>query len=210
MLPGPNYVYQCQSCGHVLTVESLRSGNTFGAKLFSDGKSIAPMLPEYPNLTKCKKCHSIFWLNKLKEIGTYRPGDQRNSEFPDADKAEFLNIDDYYNAINTGFAENYEEERYIRQQIWWAYNDRIRNGQMMFNNEADQLRWKDNAKKLMDLFDHSDINQKIMIAEINRNLGAFENCMIIIQSIETDELNWLKEKYLIECKRKNKWVIQLK
>jgi len=209
MLPGPNYVYKCPNCGNLLTKGSLMSGNTFGAKIFSDGKRIAPMLPEFPNLTKCKKCDTIFWLSKLKEIGTYEWGDNENSQWQKADNAEFLEIEDYYNAIIKGVAENKGEELIIRQRIWWAYNDKIREGQEIFNDESDELRWIENVQKLKTLLDQSDINQKIMIAEINRNLGDFETCINLIQSIDNDELNWLKEKFLNECNKKNKWVIEL-
>ncbi|MCF8332225.1 MAG: hypothetical protein K9H84_07220, partial [Bacteroidales bacterium] len=67
----------------------------------------------------------------------------------------------------------------------------------------------ENLKKLKALLDQSDINQKIMIAEINRNLGEFENCISIIESIDHEELLWLKDKFIHECKRKNKLVIAL-
>lgn len=209
MLPGPNYLYKCPTCSNLLKKGSIISGNTFGAKIFSDGKRIAPMLPEFPNLTKCKKCDTIFWLSKLKEIGTYEWGENENLEWENADNAEFLEIDDYYNAISNGIAENLQEELHIRQRIWWAYNDKIREGQEIFNDESDELSWIENVKKLKTFLDQSDINQKIMIAEINRNLGDFENSISVIQSIDNDDLNWLKEKILYECKRKNRWVIEL-
>ena len=48
-----------------------------------------------------------------------------------------------------------------------------------------------------------------MIAEIYRNLGDFEKCINIIQSIDNDEFNWIKEKIINECKRNNKCVIEL-
>ena len=76
MMPGPDYVYQCPDCGNLITRGSLRSGNTFGAKIYSDGKRIAPMLPEFPDLTKCRKCNSIFWLSKLVELGSYKWNDE--------------------------------------------------------------------------------------------------------------------------------------
>lgn len=209
MLLGPNYVYKCPNCGNLLVQGSLISGNTFGATIYSDGKTIAPMLQEFPNLTKCKKCETILWLSKLKEIGIYEWNSVENLKLQHADRAEFLEIEDYYIALNKGIAENHDEELMIRQQIWWAYNDKIRQGQKIFIDEKDELRWKENVEKLRTLFDPSDINQKIMIAEINRNLGDFESCIGIIQGIENDDLKWLKEKFLNECKRKNKWVIEL-
>lgn len=209
MIKGPNYVYECPNCGSHLTRESFVSGSTFGAKIFSDGKQIAPLLPELPNLIKCKKCNAFFWLSKLKKTGTYNVGDNVNSKWENAQKIDFLEIDDYFIAIHKGIAENKDEESYIRQQIWWAYNDRIRASQEIFSEENDELRWIENLKKLKELIDDSDIYQKILIAEIDRNLGDFESCISIIQSIDNDEVSWLKEKLLNECKQKNKWVIEL-
>lgn len=209
MLPGPDYVYQCPNCGHLLTNGSLLSGNTIGARVFSDGKEIAPMLPDFPNLTKCKKCEEIFWLSKLDEIGTYDWGYCENSEWQEADKAEFLEIEDYFNAISQGKAENRDEELLVRQLIWWTYNDRIRDGEDIFNDEQDEALWIDNVQKLKNLLDHSDLNQRIMKAEICRNLGDFKACVNLIQSIDDDGLNWLKELFTIECNKKNRWVIEL-
>ena len=185
------------------------SGNTFGAKLFSDGKRIAPMLPEFPDLTKCKKCDTIFWLSKLKEIGTYEWGDDKNSKWHNADEAEFLEIDDYYMAIDEGIADNITEEFIIRKLIWWAYNDRTRKAQEIFRDENDELRWIENLKKLKALLDQENLDEKIMIAEINRNLGDFENCILMIQSIDNDDLKWIKERFINECKQKNKRVIEI-
>lgn len=48
-----------------------------------------------------------------------------------------------------------------------------------------------------------------MIAERNRIFGDFDTCVSVIQSIDNDKLDWLKEKFLNEYKQKNRWVIQL-
>ena len=71
MIPGPTYLYECPNCQTVITRDSISSGNTFGAVLYSDGKTDAPMLPRFPDLTKCRQCQTIFWLSKTKEIGEY-------------------------------------------------------------------------------------------------------------------------------------------
>lgn len=65
MILGPDLFYKCPVCGANLHSYSLRSGNTFGAKVYSDGKMFAPMLPEYPNITKCGGCGTILMLSRL-------------------------------------------------------------------------------------------------------------------------------------------------
>ncbi len=209
MIPAPDSVYQCPKCDNLLKNRNLLSGNTFGARIFSDSKRIAPMLPEYPNLTKCRKCNTIFWLCKLQEIGTLDWSNEQNPNWENADSADFLTIDDYLNAIETGLAENVDEEVLIRMLIWWAFNDRLRNGKEIFRNESDEIRWKENCLALMALLDLKNDSQKIMLAELNRNLGDFEKCISIIDSIETDNMKWVQEKYRQECEIKNKWVFQL-
>jgi hypothetical protein len=208
MLPGPFYVYKCPKCGNLLTRGGILSGNTFYSILYSDGKRIAPMLPEFPKITKCKKCNNIFWLSKSKEIGTYEWG-KIPENLLHANRIEFLGIDDYFKALDSGIAENKQEELYIRQRIWHLYNDRVRDGKNQFIDEKDEIRWRKNCFELISLLDQSDLNQKIIVAEIYRNLGDFENCIKIIQSIDNDDFNWIKDKLIYECNRKNKHVIQL-
>ncbi len=148
-------------------------------------------------------------MSKLKEIGNYEwGGEQQNSDWPTADKAEFLKLDDYFRALGTQIAKNREDEIFIRKRIWWAYNDRLRNGQAIFESAADVTRWKENVKTLLKLLDASAINDLLMMAEINRNLGGdFESCIILLNKIEDEELNWVKATLIKECKRKNRWVV---
>jgi hypothetical protein len=209
MIPGPTELYKCPHCGNLISKGSLLSGNNFGARLFSDGKSIAPMMPRFPDLTKCRKCDSIFWLSELKEVGSYSWDEPEDPTWKDADPAEFLNIEDSFRALESGMARDKEEEKYIRKQIWWGYNDRIRNGQNIFKDAQDELRWKENIELLLRLLDPSDTDEKIMSAELYRNLGDFENCQKLIQSLENNELDWLRDIFLNECRQKNRWVVKL-
>lgn len=209
MISGPTYIYQCPNCGNLLSNGSLGSGNTFGAQVFSDGKCIAPMLVEFPDLTKCKKCKALFWLSKLQEIGTYHLGDFPDPEWREADKARFLTIGEYTTALKTDIAENNEEELKIRLSLWRAYNDRLRKGQEIFRTEKDESIWSENVKQLLVLLDESDNSHRLLCAEINRNLGDFEKCVSLTQSVDDEHLNWIKDILLNECKRKNKWLVEL-
>ena len=185
------------------------SGNTFDAELYSDLRRIAPMLPEFPNLTECKKCRDIFWLSKTKEIGEYSWGDEPNKLWENADYAEFLSIHNYFRAIKENAAENLHEELYIRKRIWWSFNARLRKGGKLFRFVNEKVRWKENIDRLLELLDIEQVDQKIMVAELHRNLGEFERCMELINSIEDAELEWLKAGFNRECDRKNRNVFLL-
>lgn len=207
MLPGPELVYKCPNCDNLIKNGSLMSGNTIGALIFSDGKRIAPMLPEFPDLTICKKCDHIFWLSKLKEIGSFNWG--QNFQEQNVDDAEFLTIDEYFRALELGVPDNIEEEIFIRQRILWTFNDRVRDGEKLFNSENDNAKWKSNIDRLITILDKDEIDNKIMIAELNRALGNFDKCLTIIDGIEIPELDWLKEAFRKECNNKNQKVFQL-
>mgnify|MGYP000980930290 CR=1 FL=1 len=207
MKRGPNYIYKCPNCYNLIQNKSLLSGNTLGGKFYSDGRIIAPMLPDIPFLTKCYKCNTIFWLKK--PIGGYEMGDKSNLSWYNADQAEFLEIDDYFRALQIGIAQNKEEEILIRKQIWYAYNDRVRLGKEQFVNENDEKMWRENCQKLILLLDQSDIRQKIMIAELKRNLADFNGCLETIKKVNDKRFNKIKERIIFECEHKNNKVVEL-
>jgi hypothetical protein len=209
MLPGSNYVYQCPKCDQLLSKRSLMSGNTFGSIMYSDGKSVSPMMPEFPRLTKCKKCNTLFWIEKAKEVGTYEWHEKENKKWRNVDEAQFLSIYEYFTALKQKIYTSKEEEIFIRIRIWWEFNDRMRNNDKIFNDDADKALWQDNVNNLLSLLNKKDFNEQIMIAELNRNLGNFELCMEIIDSIKDSELNWLVQAFNKECAEKNTAVIQL-
>jgi len=209
MQPGPEYIYQCSNCENFISRGSLLSGNTFSEKLYSDGKSIAPMLPEFPAITICSRCKNIFWLDKAKEIGSYNILRPLDEEWSDAEEATFLSIDEYLLALDNKLAGNVEEELYIRLRIWWGFNDRVRNGEELFNNENEKSNWLNNSDRLLELLDYNDVNERIMIADLNRNTGNFKKCLEIINSIESNDLNWLKSAFVKECMNENKKVFLL-
>lgn len=61
MKPGPDIVVACPRCGRRAKVPSLRSGNTFDARFWTDGKVDAPMLPRRPPIAPCRGCGRPFW-----------------------------------------------------------------------------------------------------------------------------------------------------
>ena len=56
----------CPRCGATLYQRQLWSGNTLGARYYSDRKREAPMLPSFPSFSKCPKCGELFWVRDLK------------------------------------------------------------------------------------------------------------------------------------------------
>jgi len=200
MIPGPELLYKCPKCEKIVSKGSLISGNTCGAKLYSDGKQIAPMLPEFPAIVKCKYCNTFYWLNKENEI---------NIGNENADRAAFLSVDEYYELINSDIIKNEKKLKFLRIRLWWAFNDKLRNNKNENLSENEQIIYEQNCLKLIETLDQEDINEKIMVAELYRNLGNFEKCESILAGID-DKFNWLKELLIKECKNNNSKIIMLK
>lgn len=207
MLPGPLYMYECPGCKTAIARESLMSGNTFGSVLYSDGKRIAPMLPEYPIITKCKTCDTIFWLPKLKHIGTANELPNDNPKWKDAAIAKFLSIHDHFRALDSGLADNRDDELYIRQQILWAFNDQHREGARAALR--DDTRYSENINALMALLDTSNPEDHILLAELYRYQRQFETCMKILNESLSSEFDWLKDSFRKECGKGNAGVFKI-
>lgn len=200
---GPTIVYSCPNCNKLIKKRSLLSGNTLWTTLYSNGYCNAEIYSYSPDLTKCKKCNSILWLSKLKEIGYYDWGDEKNTDWKNADEAEFLSIDDYFKSIELGIPENKIEELLIRKLIWWEYSH-------IPNFKDDELRWENNCKVLIELLDPNNIDHIIMHAELERNLGNFDKCIFIINQIKDENYKWIIDTFKKECAKQFRWPVPLK
>jgi hypothetical protein len=210
MIPGPTLVFKCPKCGKFILRGSLISGNTFGGKLFSDGKMEAPMLPEFPNIIKCQDCKTFFWLNKENKIGKNKPFEKTKAEWKNACRAEFLSINEYDEAINLEVYNNEKDQKYLRIRLWRTFNDRIRKGENIFITKKDKYIYELNCIKLIAMLDKNDQNEKIMMAELFRNLGNYIECINILETIKEEKYIWIKEILKKECTKNNQKVIELK
>ena len=233
MLPGPDTIYQCPQCDSLISVGSLMSGNTFGAKLYSDGRLVAPRMPEFPKITRCSKCKTIFWISKAKKIdqrgfgiADLLEGTLEDQKYQNSQTARFLSLQQYILALEIPICTSFEDEFYIRKRLWWYFNDKARDGKIrtklwwhfidmlrnrkpLFIFKFNCQRWSENINRLMELLDSEDVNQRIMIAELNRNLGNFEKCMDLLNSIEYPEFSSVKSIFEKECNDKNTKVFRL-
>jgi len=188
MLPGPIRTFECPNCKSLTYKRSIASGNTIGAKLYSDGKRIAPMLPIFPIITKCQKCNNIYWLENENQ--------RLNVNLPENIKeANFLSTDEYLSVIGTDVIRNKADEKYIRREIWWTFNDNIRDQENPRENLASNSEYCENAKSLIGLLDEN-IQDFIMKAELYRNIGEFWESIVCLNQIESNDLDFIIDSVL--------------
>ncbi len=200
MLPGPTMIKKCQECSGLIKVRTIMSGNTFGAKLWTDGKMDARMLLVQPWLIKCPHCKSLIWIDDQKEVGEIYDQNlpewnlEENKfedpdgygEYKDAKLYDEPSFNEFFSKLSTG-NYSFEQERYIRINIWRKGNDRRRTAEKKENLTNDEVN---NLKSLDNLTGTDDEKERIMKAEIKRELCLFVDAEKILNIL------FANDKYL--------------
>jgi hypothetical protein len=164
-------IRECPHCkAHVVQEETV-SGNTIGAKFYTDGKCEAKMLPDHPALVKCPACSGLFWVDEAIEVDMGFDAAKGKMPVLAPQEKEML-------SFLEGPALSKDKEIYLRMRAWWSANNAWRwvpNATPAFS-EA-QVK---NLQALSALLDESEPGQRILKAEIAREMGNFEECLRLL------------------------------
>lgn len=220
MLPGPSYVYQCESCEGLFERRSISSGNTSRAKFRSDGQMSAPMLPTTPLLAACPHCKSsIFW-PIAKEVDSYDTYDMTG--FFDgglispenlalraekkAKKQKYLEVIRYEQASPQQIFEFIQGVRFessyelpLRLLCWQRSNDERSEGGRI-ELEFDE---RENLQKLLLLIDQSTDSHRLLRAEIFRQLAQFDEARFMLDYDFFEEMGPRAEQLMLAIERKD-------
>ena len=176
MMPGETIYRECSSCDGLLIQRSVLSGNTIGARYWTDGKMDAPMLPQYPALVRCAHCQTLLWLPEATEHEFAAPPPMfQNVE--GATEPIAPTESDYLEAIKTGLAPDKEREIYCRVHAWHGFNDARRDQKNAKNLSELSDVAAVNMKALFALLDRVKPDQRMLRAEIARELGRFPEAL---------------------------------
>lgn len=176
-MPGPDIIRRCPKCGQLVEEETTASGNTFGARFWTDAKMEAPMLPDRPWLVKCPKCAHLFWIDEAERLGEKEPGEKPTTwknTLPIVAPAE----EDYYQALSLLPLDG-KKERHLRIRAWQSTNDRWRYRSKRHNPTLPK-RAVENLKSLYNLLDEKVENARLMKAEVARELGDFDKSIVLL------------------------------
>lgn len=186
-----NRILICPHCGKTKLIISYNSWNTFGAKLWSDRKLEAPMLPQQSRVLQCSHCRKYFFTYK-QEV-KYQSDDSPCFDEPEWGGELFLwEIRD---AIKQFIAENEmddNDEIYVREIALHAYNDRFyRSNPPSHRIPIDEkIFFKENSFRLIELLlPKESIHDKLLVAELYRECLMFKKCLLYLDSIDTDDEN---------------------
>lgn len=182
--PGPIIVRECPTCNKQLAQETTMSGNTFNARSWTDGKMEAKMLPDRPWLVKCPQCGAIFWIDEAKKVREDRSPEIENRLLMGSLSPSLPSENEYLTLLSDGKLTK-KKELYCRQRAWWAANDSIRKTQETeFRFSAVQ---ENNLETLSQLMNEKDAGQRLIKAEILRELGKFKDCINLLKQPFDDE-----------------------
>lgn len=186
MRPGPIIIRRCSVCTKFIEQDTIDSGNTCDARFWTDGKLDAPMMPDQPWLVKCLHCGALVWINEQEEVGEIGPLGLDKGPFTDALPYETPSADDYFSFLQKGMPEG-EKERYIRLRAWWAGNDSRREGGNPTPLSNEEVA---NLYAFSVLLDDSDENDRILKAEIMRELNQFDDALALLSAPFYEQLNY--------------------
>jgi len=195
---GKIYVYKCSNCSISFKNAGFGSGNTFGAKFYTDGFCHADMMPVTLSLVKCPSCRQLVCLSKLElqdESGFDWEGAER---FYNIDFRLDPTLEDYYSFVNSSDLIP-EYEPYVRVLIWWLENNKRRNIPKRHRKPLSE-RERTNLNSLLKFTDESENNDLFIRIELFRELSDFKRALRLLQnSTEEKNSNLVKEfRVLIE------------
>lgn len=177
MTPGPNIVLKIVYTGTLVKITSIASGNTFGARYWTDGKREAPMLPDSPWLRRHPATNELFWTTDCEQVAEEEPWGRADTTYRDVPFALDPTGYDYELVLLSGSACTPEKKRYARMRRWWASNDPVRHG----NAEAPPSDgFQENLEKLRELLDVNDPVQRLTAVEVSRQLRDFDTAATLL------------------------------
>lgn len=186
MLPGHTRIVTCPFCGAKKELMSLRSGNTFGARFWSDGKRIAPMLPQVSPVQKCLDCGKYYLLY------------QQKSEFGEGYSSERGELD--YFEWKEAYSQLSKEETTksdlvnVRLNLIQAYNDYYyRSGDDCEPPEEESRFIATIIVEFIKLFNWRKVEIPLLKAELYREIGEMKKCARVLSSIENKPMKDLEK-----------------
>lgn len=176
MNPGNAQILTCPHCGAKKEVLSLLSGNTFGQQVWSDNKTIAPMLPRVSFVQKCPSCGGFYLMSRQKP----KYGTDYSFELGEL---SYFETKEAWKSLKETHDLSEDERITILFMLVWAYNDQftrekakpiIQEGQDFFQNIIETLL-------------ESTQFDILLKAEFLREAGRFEESRNLLNGYTPDD-----------------------
>lgn len=221
---GLTTVRSCPHCSKLIRERSYLSGNSIGARTWTDGYMQGLMLPDIPELVKCPTCKKVFWLKEAEELGYYNPVDIFSCTVNPENTKECIREEDentereielYENSLDTEepnesdylvFIKNNrtspEQERSLRILSWWKSNEKYRGavnkdsiGRYIHGDTSSDWIFKDPIElEISDKNDFLELVDSLSITGEERE-RFLEDCASLSNQLSVDDVRELRERY---------------
>jgi HEAT repeat protein len=131
--------------------------------------------PRTPSIVACPRCQECYWLAEAEEIGTVERWCAEETQaipaWSAASKVAEPTEEEYYLAIEKNLAKDREQQRTMRVLAWWRHNDAFRHSSAGASVGSDG--WRENLEELARLLNGADETDRLLRAEVHRELGEF-------------------------------------
>ena len=208
----------CPHCKCIMYEYELMSYTIHKATYFSDGKNESDsfVLPGH-RIGICHNCKLPFWKEDARcELDAYDEKYSNVPEVKDLFDLESLSAENYHvgkieffqEIIDNGFSNTVDRTIYLREQLWWAINDLVRNSikpcQLFKFRKLSFGQWKnlaqsrrqsqkefkkfnplflDNLSKLAILLLKNSNEDQLFLAEVYREQGKFRLANSTLKSL---------------------------
>lgn len=176
----PQIAYKCPNCGNPYIASQYMSYNTFGATFYTDGTCCAPMKPKLDWVTRCPKCGEFFakeFLTEIKPIPTTYIVRKDLARCGRVDDCFDVN-DAWINGLYFPPATPQDKIAKIHLQLRisrWRYDN---------HNEPRITGYKENCLEILKELNPTDDQSRLIVAEINRNIGDFDASIKMLGNID--------------------------
>jgi len=194
-------VVKCPECGalHQMVKPAKK---LLHFEMFSDGKTVSPELNEALEVSRCSKCTAFYWIEDAPVVDKY--------EGEPLPHVRGLSIDEYVKMLTDSTQTvTTDEEEILRMELLWAFNDRVRAGNPIFQIDEEKDVWFSNMTALTNLLDDSDVYFRVVKAEIAREQGNFEVAEKLLLSIKEPHLMPIKKQMIRAIEHKQTAVFKL-
>lgn len=214
-------ILTCPNCAKYVRTLEILSYHIFESVLFSDGKAdTIPIIPNISRILICPECDNEFWKDDAEQVVDAKIEiDNIRSVLTPGELFAVRNSEDllgharyYYKLLKEKFFNNNEREIYLRILFWHELNDIVRYNIPVKLKilEERELLLRDNLLHLIKIFNPSYEEEKLLLAEMYRELGDYDFAKRILEAIKEQDFIGKRNELLRACNRKSVKVFKLK
>jgi hypothetical protein len=219
MIPGPDQVLQCPTCESAMLQPTFSSGNTLDAVYYTDGYMDAPMLPQPASLVRCPACkeplvrrHARI-LGEVERFGVNLFPEERAERQVDpawfrAPRVQAAHEADYVAVLATHRYPR-EDEIELRVELMHVCNHARRQLPPHATPPPVSALELANLRKLTALLDPRDGEERVMLAEVRRELGEFDLAASLLNGDFPEEVALAGQRIRQLVADRNHWVAEV-